>query len=195
MCGYNFRFGYRGESTAEDLARWGRQDGVQVHIVSPYLMDERPVSSTWIRSLIREGEVDKAKRLLTRPYCIAGVVEHGKALGRKLGFPTANLRLPPCKAAPARGIYACLAGFTDTDGVYRELPGVCNIGSRPTVNGDASDVTVETWILDYSGDLYGRELKISFFQKIRDEKTFDSLEALTAQVKRDAETVRAYFAL
>lgn len=193
VCGFNFRFGRGGESAAEDLLRWGAENGVTVQIVPPYRMDDRPVSSTWIRSLIREGNVTEANRLLTRPYSITGVVEHGKALGRKLGFPTANIRLPAGKTAPARGIYACMAVFADKDGVRFEKPGVCNIGSRPTVNGNTSDITVETWILEYSGDLYGQELQLFFFDKIRDEKQFDTLEALTAQVIKDGERVRNRF--
>ncbi|MBQ8400905.1 MAG: riboflavin biosynthesis protein RibF [Clostridia bacterium] len=194
VCGFNFRFGYHGGSSAADLIRWGREAGIRVHAEEPCLYNGRAVSSTWIRSLVAEGEMDTAAALLTRPYSITGTVEHGKALGRKLGFPTANLRLPVGKAAPARGIYTCTVRFTDAAGRMNTKMGVCNIGSRPTVNGDSSDVTVETWILDFSGDLYGRTLEIAFYQKIRDEKRFDSLMDLQDQVQRDGETVRAYFA-
>ena len=193
VCGFNFRFGAQGACSAEDLMRWGKDAGVRVHVVPPCRQGERPVSSTWIRSLVREGDMETAAELLTRPYSIRGTVEHGKALGRKLGFPTANLRLPEQKTAPAGGIYACTVRFTDTGGQLCTRMGVCNIGSRPTVNGDAADITVETWILDFSGDLYGRTLEISFARKIRDEKRFDSLEALKEQVYRDADAVRQYF--
>lgn len=194
VCGFNFRFGVHGSSSAADLLRWGTEEGIAVHVETPCLRDENPVSSTWIRSLVRQGDMERAAELLTRPYSITGMVEHGKALGRKLGFPTANLRLPEHRTAPARGIYACTAGITDADGQKRTAMGVCNIGSRPTVNGDSSDITVETWILDFTGDLYGRPLEIALYKKIREEKRFDSLEDLRDQVYRDGETVRAYFA-
>ena len=193
VCGFNFRFGANGACSAEDLVRWGKETGVTVHVETPCLRDARPVSSTWIRSLVREGDMETAAKLLTRPYSITGTVEHGKALGRKLGFPTANLRLPAKKVAPARGIYACKVRFTDSDGQPCTKMGVCNIGSRPTVNGDAEDVTVEPWILDFAGDLYGKTLEVAFDRKIRDEKRFDSLDALREQVYRDADAVRQYY--
>lgn len=194
VCGFNFRFGYRGQSCAADLVRWGQETGVAVVVIPPCLAEGAPVSSTRIRALVREGKMEQAAGLLTRPYRITGVVEHGRALGRKLGFPTANIRLPKGKVPPARGIYACLVRFTDKDGTENTRPGVCNIGFRPTVNGDSSDVTVETWIQNYSGDLYGQRLEISFYKKIREEKQFATLDALTAQVKQDAAQVREYFA-
>ncbi|MBR4961002.1 MAG: riboflavin biosynthesis protein RibF [Clostridia bacterium] len=193
VCGFNFRFGHGGESSAADLLRWGEESGVQVQIVPPCEADGRPVSSTWIRNLVREGNTAGAMRLLTRPYSITGVVEHGKALGRKLGFPTANIRLPVGKAAPAPGVYACMAGFTGKDGIRRKKPGVCNIGYRPTVNGDREDITVETWILDFMGDLYGLPMEIFLYEKLRDERRFDTLESLTAQVLEDGARVRAMF--
>jgi len=193
VCGFNFRFGHKGESTAQDLVKWGQAEGICVHVAPPYPDAACPVSSTRIRMLIREGDLETAGQLLTRPYSIAGIVEHGKALGRKLGFPTANLRLPPHKTVPARGIYACKVRFADEAGQEQTRWGVCNIGSRPTVNGDSSDVTVETWILDFSGDLYGRELRVFLYRRIREEMQFRTLEALRSQVMQDAETVRAWF--
>ena len=193
VCGFNFRFGHGGGSSAADLVRWGEESGVQVRIVPPYEENGRPVSSTWIRNLVREGDLSGARKLLTRPYSITGVVEHGKALGRKLGFPTANIRLPAGKVIPSAGVYACKAGFTDKNGQSWLKPGVCNIGFRPTVNGDREDVTVETWILDYAGDLYDLPMEIFLYKKLRDERRFDSLEELTARVLEDGAQVRAMF--
>ena len=194
VCGFNFRFGHRGQSAADDLVCWGTEAGVTVSVAEPFTWNGQPVSSTRIRTLVRKGEMEAAAAMLTRPYSITGTVEHGKALGRKLGFPTANIRLPAGKVPPARGIYACRVRFTDENGVLQDKQGVCNIGSRPTVNGDTADVTVETWILEYAGDLYGRALEVSLHKKIRDERPFDTLEALAGQVKKDAETVRDWFA-
>lgn len=189
VCGFNFRFGYRGESTAADLSAWGQAENIPVQVVEPYLYEDGPVSSTEIRTCIRAGNVERAAQLLTRPYSVGGKVSHGKALGRKLSFPTANLRLPEKKCAPAPGVYASLV--TLPDGKMRM--GVCNIGYRPTVNADKNDVTVETWLLEYDGDLYGKEITVSLYRKLRDEKKFDSLTALRNQVMQDGEAVRAYF--
>ena len=193
VCGFNFRFGHGGASCAADLEAWGRNNGITVQVVPPCTADSEPVSSTRIRGLIREGEMEAAMTLLTRPYSITGAVEHGKALGRTLGFPTANIRLPAGKVAPPKGVYACLVRFPDDAGQMITKPGVCNIGSRPTVNGDSSDVTVETWIQNFTGDLYGKTLEVAFYKKLRREQQFAALEALTAQVRQDAEQVIAYF--
>lgn len=189
VCGFNFRFGYRGACSAEDLVRWGQEMQIPVQVVEPYLCGEVPVSSTEIRTCIREGNVEKAAQLLTRPYSIGGTVSHGKALGRKLGFPTANLRLPEKKCAPAPGVYASLVTLPE----QKRFMGVCNIGYRPTVNADKNDVTVETWLLDYSGDLYGKEITVALYKKLRDEKKFDSLTALRDQVMEDGQAVRTCF--
>ncbi len=194
VCGFNFRFGYLGECGSADLVRWGQEAGVQVVVEKPFSRGDLVVSSTQIRSLVREGEMEAAAELLTRPYFLTGVVEHGKALGRKLGFPTANLRLPKGKVAPPRGVYACQAVFRDENGGIQRFPGVCNIGSRPTVSDDASDVTVEPWLLGFSGDLYGKPLTIYLCKKLRDERKFVSIDALAAQVRADGEAVLAWFA-
>lgn len=189
VCGFNFRFGYRGSCSANDLVCWGSAEQIPVQVVEPFLYEDSPVSSTEIRTCIREGNVEKAATLLTRPYSVSGKVSHGKALGRKLGFPTANLRLPEKKCAPSPGVYASLVTLPDRT----RFMGVCNIGYRPTVNADKNDVTVETWLLDYVGDLYGKEITVSLYKKLRDERKFDSLTALRNQVMQDGEAVRSYF--
>ncbi len=202
VCGFNFRFGYLGECGAVDLVRWGMEAGVQVLVEKPWLEEEDVVSSTKIRAYVRDGEMELAAKLLDRPYFLTGMVEHGKALGRKLGFPTANIRLPKEKVPPPKGVYACMVVFVQDDETIEEnvplgnvckAPGVCNIGSRPTVSSDEMDVTVETWLLGFSGDLYGRALTVYLYKKLRDERKFDSLEELTAQVKADGEAVLAWF--
>ncbi len=193
VCGFNFRFGYLGECGSADLVRWGQEAGVQVVVEKPFTWENLTVSSTEIRTLVRNGEMEKAATLLTRPYFLTGVVEHGKALGRRLGFPTANLRLPKGKVAPPNGVYACQAVFTSENGEVRQYPGVCNIGSRPTVSDDVADVTVEPWLLGFSGDLYGKKLTIYLYKKLRDEQRFASLDALAAQVRADGDAVLAWF--
>ena len=193
VCGFNFRFGYRGGAGADDLARWGREAGIPVRVLPAMESDECVISSTWIRQLVAEGDVERAAQLLTQPYTIRGVVEHGKHLGHTLGFPTVNLRLTPGKVAPKSGIYAARVRFPDGD-TMRELPGVCNIGSRPTVNNDTGDVTVETYIIGCSAELYDARIAVSLYRYLRSEIRFPSLDALSRQIGHDAEETARYFA-
>lgn len=193
VCGFNFRFGYRGGAGADDLARWGREAGIPVRVLPAMESDECVISSTWIRQLVAEGDVERAAQLLTQPYTIRGVVEHGRHLGHTLGFPTVNLRLTPGKVAPKSGIYAARVRFPDGD-TMRELPGVCNIGSRPTVNNDTGDVTVETYIIGCTAELYGATIAVSLYSYLRGEIRFPSLDALSRQIEHDAEETARYFA-
>ena len=193
VCGFNFRFGYRGGAGADDLARWGREAGIPVRVLPAMESDECVISSTWIRRLVAEGDVERAREMLTCPYTIRGVVEHGKHLGHTLGFPTVNLRLTPGKVAPKSGIYAARVRFPDGD-TMRELPGVCNIGSRPTVNNDTGDVTVETYIIGCSAELYDARIAVSLYRYLRGEIRFPSLDALSRQIGHDAEETARYFA-
>ena len=193
VCGFNFRFGYRGQSGADALAEWGREAGIPVRVLPAAESDGRVISSTWIRQLIAEGDVERAAQLLTQPYTIRGVVEHGRHLGHTLGFPTVNLRLTPGKVAPKSGIYAARVRFPDGD-TMRELPGVCNIGSRPTVNNDTGDVTVETYIIGCTADLYDARIAVSLYRYLRGEIRFPSLDALSRQIGHDAEETARYFA-
>lgn len=193
VCGFNFRFGYRGGAGADDLARWGREAGIPVRVLPAMESDGCVISSTWIRRLVAEGDVERAREMLTCPYTIRGVVEHGKHLGHTLGFPTVNLRLTPGKVAPKSGIYAAMVRYPE-GGTTCAKPGVCNIGSRPTVNDDARDVTVETYILDCHTDLYGAEIAVSLYSYLRGERRFPDLAALSAQIGRDAEATARYFA-
>ena len=193
VCGFNFRFGYRGGAGADDLARWGREAGIPVRVLPAMELDGCVISSTWIRRLVAEGDVERAREMLTCPYTIRGVVAHGKHLGHTLGFPTVNLRLTPGKVVPKSGIYAARVRFPDGD-TMRELPGVCNIGSRPTVNNDTGDVTVETYIIGCSAELYGATIAVSLYSYLRGEIRFPSLDALSRQIGHDAEETARYFA-
>lgn len=193
VCGFNFRFGYRGGAGADDLARWGREAGISVRVLPAMELDGCVISSTWIRRLVAEGDVERAREMLICPYTIRGVVAHGKHLGHTLGFPTVNLRLTPGKVAPKSGIYVAMVRYP-AGGTACAKPGVCNIGSRPTVNDDTRDVTVETYILDCHTDLYGAEIAVSLYSYLRGERRFPDLAALSAQIGRDAEATARYFA-
>ena len=143
------------------------------------------VSSTYIRRQIETGDMETAVRFLGHPHILSGTVVHGQALGRKLGIPTANLRLPEGLAVPKFGVYACRAVV---DG--KAYPAVTNIGTRPTVEGIG--ITVEPWILDYTGDLYDREITLEFYRFLRPEMKFPDLSALQAEIRRNAEQTRSY---
>ena len=153
------------------------------HVAAPD--EQRPISSTLIRNALTEGKVDEASAMLGRPYRLHGVVVAGKQLGRRLGYPTANMQLyEPLKAIPAPGVYAVRA-----ETLGRRLKGMCNIGFRPTVDS-SNALTIETHLLDFEEDIYGLDLKIDFVTRIREERKFDSLQALSAQLGADKETVR-----
>ena len=183
VCGGDFRFGYRGQGNARLLEDYCREHSLPFAEVPEQTLDGIRVSSTYIRRQIETGDMATAVRFLGHPHILSGTVVPGKQLGRKLGIPTANLQLPDRLAVPRFGVYACRVKL---DGVY--YPAVTNIGTRPTVSG--SGITVEPWILDYSGDLYGREITLEFFHFLREEQSFSSLEALKAQIHADARQSR-----
>ena len=185
VCGEDFRFGFRGRGNATVLSWYCGQEGLPCAIVPEQTVGGIRVSSTYIRQQLEAGDMATAVRFLGHPYILTGTVVHGRALGRKLGIPTANLRLPEGLVIPRFGVYAC---STQIGG--RVYPAVTNIGNRPTVNGHHT--TVEPWILDYSGDLYDKEITLRFHYFIRPEMKFDSLEELQQEIFRNAEEARAY---
>ena len=185
VCGDDFRFGCRGEGDGSKLRDFCRQRGLPCVIVPEQRVGLRRVSSTYIRRQLEAGDMQTAVRFLGHPHILTGTVVPGHQLGRRLGFPTANLRIPPDVAAPKFGVYACRALI---DGVW--YPAVTNVGTRPTVSG--TGVTVESWILDFNGDLYNREITLEFHKFLRPEEKFPSLEALQSAIRMDAEQTRAF---
>ena len=188
VCGHDFSFGYRGQGTPDKLRRLCAQRGVGVNVVDKVSLGGITVSSTHIRQLIRQGDMEAAAQMLGHRHFLSGEVLHGKELGRRLGFPTANLALPEGLIAPAYGVYATLV--TLPDGTVH--PAVTNVGVRPTVH-DQLGRLVEAWILDCTAELYGEKIRVEFFTRLRGEKKFDSLEALREEVLRNAAETRAYF--
>lgn len=188
VCGHDFSFGYRGQGTPDKLRRLCAQRGVGVNVVDKVSLGGITVSSTHIRQLIRQGDMEAAAQMLGHRHFLSGEVLHGKELGRRLGFPTANLALPEGLIAPAYGVYATLV--TLPDGTVH--PAVTNVGVRPTVH-DQLGRLVEAWILDCTAELYGERIRVEFFTRLRGEKKFDSLEALREEVLRNADETRAFF--
>ena len=183
VCGYDFRFGHRGQGDAGKLTQFCEARGLPCVIVPEQDLDGVRISSTYIRRQLETGDMATAVRFLGHPHILTGKVVKGHQLGRKLGFPTANLRLPENLVVPKFGVYACVARVEG-----RRYPAVTNIGTRPTVSG--TGITVEPWILDYSGDLYGQEITLEFYRFLRPETKFDSLEALQQEIFRNAQQTR-----
>ena len=166
------------------VAGLARKEGMDV-ILPPVAGGDSPVSSTRIRNALQDGDIALANAMLGYGYQLHGVVVEGNRLGRTLGFPTANMQLyEPLKLVPANGVYA-----VDVQTLGKSFRGMCNIGVRPTVaSGNAR--TIETHILDFDEDIYGLDISLSFVRRIRDERRFPSLEALSAQLATDREAVR-----
>lgn len=185
LVGHDNRFGSDRWNGLEHYRACGAKIGVEV-IEATCLPG---VSSSVVRKLLVAGQVEEGDRLLGHPYELEGVVVDGAKLGRKLGFPTANLRPTHAEMlVPGAGVYAtCVSA----DGMGRFMPAMTNIGHRPTVTGAHSTLSIETHILDFKGDIYGKRMRILFLKRLRDEIRFDSLDALVAQLHHDADEARA----
>ena len=188
VVGHDHHFGYRGEGTPEKLKALCGELGLGCDIIPKVERDHVTISSTYIRTLIAQGELELANGFLGHPHTLTDTVAHGKKLGSTLGFPTVNLRFQPGVLVPAHGVYAAKVYFENGD----SRMAVTNIGVRPTVD-DGDRVTVEGFILDFDGDLYGKTVRMELYKRLRGEEKFPSLEALRAEVLRNAEQTRAYF--
>lgn len=190
VAGHDFHFGRGGEGTPRRLEELCARLGMGCDIIPRVELDGVTVSSTHIRGLVAAGELEEARRFLGHPFVLSGPVVHGSELGRTLGTPTANLLVPPGVIAPAFGVYA---GRVVLPGGEERLA-VANVGVRPTVNADLTGVTVEPWILDFEGDLYGRTLRLELYKRLRPERKFPGVDALRAAILENAAQTRAYFA-
>lgn len=183
VCGDDFRFGSGGLGTPKKLEAFCKKRGLHYAIVPQQQIDGVRVSSTHIRTLLEQGEMEQVNRFMGHPYLLTGEVVKGRGLGHTIGIPTANVLIPEGLAVPKLGVYA---GVTVLEGtVYRT---VTNIGSRPTVGGH--QVRMESWVLDFEGDLYGKPITLALLKFLRPEKKFESLEELKAQILQDAQQVR-----
>ncbi|RTH20545.1 riboflavin biosynthesis protein RibF [Thermus scotoductus] len=180
--GEDFRFGRGRSGGPEDLAQVA-----PVRTVPLLTLGGEPVKSSRIRALLQEGRVEEARHLLGRPYGAYGVVVEGEKLGRKLGFPTANLAVHPNKVLPP-GVFA-----VEAQGAFGRYKGVANVGTRPTVDG--MERRLEVHLLGFAGELYGEEMRLVFLKRLREERRFASLEELQAQIAKDVTSARTYFGL
>jgi riboflavin kinase/FMN adenylyltransferase len=177
--GANFAFGYKRSGNVELLRKLGAELNFSVHGLAAVALDGKAVSSTRIRQAIKEGNLDAAGQMLGRAYSLVGTVILGDRLGRQLGFPTANLEVSGLVLPPA-GVYAAQARINST--LHRA---VVNVGSRPTIQSPQPTLRVEAHLLDFEGDLYGKELELIFVERLRDERKFPSLSELRDQIARD----------
>ena len=186
VVGYDYTFGHNREGNISLLREMGDQMGFAVHLVGPVHVDHALVSSTSIRTLIQEGRLDEAKVLLGRSYQLLGTVVKGHNRGgRLLGFPTANIKVSD-ELLPKVGVYAATVIIKG-----KTYAGVTNIGYNPTFQDAA--LSVETHVLDYSGDLVGETIRVNFLKRLRDEMTFRSIQELAAQIKEDVVQARHFF--
>lgn len=201
VIGYDHRFGRGRTEGFDDYVRYGRELGIEVIRGEAFVNDGLPISSTRIRYLLNEGRIDEATLLLGYKYALQGKVMSGYQEGRKLGFPTANIcPLNADKVIPADGVYAVYVSIENEDNKpclkehHSQLRGMLNIGYRPTLN-NGEERSIEVHILDFDGDLYGKTIKVEFAYRLRDERTFDSLEELTEQLQKDKERVKVLLAM
>ena len=184
VVGHDFHFARRREGNLALLQEAGRRHGFTVEEVGRYMDEGERVSSSLVRDALGRGDLERARKLLGRPYRMAGRVRRGAQLGRTLGFPTANLALHR-KVVPLWGVFAVRvsgAGLADH-------PAVVSLGTRPTING--TEPLLEVHVFDFDGDLYGRYLDVDFILRLRDERRFETIDALVAQMHRDAAAARA----
>ena len=178
VVGFNYRFGHKNLGDIELLRELSSKYKYEVLVMKPMMFNESVISSTRIRQSLSEGDICESNKMLTRPYAISGIVEHGRQLGRTIGFPTANLKYENNKIIPKNGVY-----YTNVKWKNNIYKGITNIGSNPTVNGQK--LTVETFILDFNEDIYNEQITIYFIERIRDEEKFNSIDELKNQIKKD----------
>jgi riboflavin kinase/FMN adenylyltransferase len=183
VVGHDFRFAKHGQATGPILAEAGRRLGFEVEVLPAVTLDGERVSSSGVRAALAASDFERARHWLGRPWSMRGRVQPGRALGARLGFPTANVPLER-RCSPVTGIFAVRVRGTGEG----ERPGVASLGTRPTIGG--GEALLEAHVFDFDGDLYGREIEVEFVARLRDEERFASLEALTQQMERDAAEAR-----
>lgn len=190
VAGHDHHFGHKNLGSPELLKEKCAELGLGCDIIPKVEIGGITVSSTYIRRLIELGQIERAARYLGHPHILSGTVRHGRSIGHLRLFPTANLTVPHHVLVPGHGVYCTRVCLPDGS----QTAGVTNVGTRPTVHNGA-DVSVETFLLGYDGDLYGQTVRLEFYRRLRDEMRFDSMEELKAQISADADTTRAYFSL
>lgn len=187
VIGYDFSCGWRGLGTAERIVGWCRDNGLGCDTIGKIVLDDITVSSTYVRQLVSAGDMERAERYLGHPHTLIDTVGYGYKIGRQIGAPTINTRIPEGVIVPQYGVYATRVWLPDGP-----RAAVTNIGVRPTF-GCGNEVTVESNILDFSGDLYGAQVRLEFLSFLREERRFADAESLRVQIEKDIAATRRYF--
>ena len=189
VCGHDFTCGHKGQGKAVKIKEYCEARGIGCDIISPVSIEGLTVSSTHIRDLVAEGRMEEAREFLGHPHCLVDTVHSGYQLGSKMGTPTINMRFPEGVIVPRHGVYATKVFLEDGSSHVA----VTNIGVRPTVS-EENTVSVESHLLDYSGNLYGKKVRVEFMTFLRPEREFENIEALKEQIRLDEQATREYFA-
>ena len=184
-CGFNYHFGYKAEGGPEFLIKTGLRDGFGIHVLEPFKIDGNLVSSSFIRKLISEGRVGECKKYMGRNYSVGGEVVVGNKIGRTIGFPTSNLLIDDSMVTPAHGVYVTYCNY---NGICYQ--GVTNVGIKPTIGDNKKNI--ETHIFNFSKELYGKEIRVEFLERIRPEIKFSSVTALAQQIEKDCKEAQRY---
>ncbi len=184
-CGFNYSFGYKAMGTPEVLMHEGLKNGFGIHVQEPYMIDGIVVSSTYIRQLIADGKMEECTKFMGRMYSIGGEVVVGNKLGRTIGFPTSNIMLDETMAAPPNGVYVT---FCTYNGV--RYPSITNVGVKPTVG--TYNKNIETHIFNFDRELYGKQIRVEFVKRMREERKFASVEELSKRIEHDCIMAKAY---
>ena len=188
VVGHDFTFGNRGEGNAERLSQYCKEHGIGCDVIEAVKLDDRIVSSTYIRELLLKGNIEEANRYLGHPHVLHDVIRSGFHLGTKMGTPTINMNIPNHVIVPKNGVYATKV-YVNGSGYFTA---VTNIGVRPTVS-DSNMITVESHLLDFNGNLYNKEAKVEFYKFLREEKKFSDYNELAEQIHKDASMAMEYF--
>lgn len=184
-CGFNYRFGHKAAGTPEVLMHEGLERGFGIHVQEPFTIDGIVVSSTYIRGLIQEGRMEECTNFMGRMYSIGGKIVEGNKLGRTIGFPTCNTLIDDTMVTPPNGVYITMC---TVDGIRR--PSITNVGVKPTVG--THEKNIETHIFNFSGDLYGHDIRVDFIKHTRDEQKFSGVDELKKQIEHDCIVAKAY---
>lgn len=184
-CGFNYRFGYKAEGSPETFIKAGMKNGFGIHVLEPFKIDGNLVSSSLIRTLIAEGRVGECKKYMGRNYSVGGEVVVGNRIGRTIGFPTSNILIDETMVTPAHGVYVTYCNY---NGICYQ--GITNVGIKPTIGDNKKNI--ETHIFNFSKDLYGKEIRVEFLERLRPEIKFDNVAALAQQIDKDCLEAERY---
>ena len=188
VAGHDYHFGYKNQGDPRLLQEKCRELGIGCDIIPKVEYDGVTVSSTYIRQLVKAGQLERAAEFLGHRHCLSQTVSHGFRFGRTIGIPTINFTVPDHVLVPERGVYITRVYLPDGS----SYAGVTNVGTRPTVS-DSADVSIETFLLDFDGDLYGKRIRLEFCRRLREERKFETAQALKAEVEKNVAQARAYF--